>query len=86
MICARGSRTTGDAPELRVWALPDSPGDFVSGSAIGRAPRIIAYVSLGASGGDPTSVSALVGLGLVPAMTLVAGLPLIARRLRLRAA
>jgi uncharacterized membrane protein YdjX (TVP38/TMEM64 family) len=60
--------------------------DFVAGSAIGGAPRIVAYVSLGASGGDPTSVPALVGLGLVGAMTLVAGLALIARRLRLRTA
>lgn len=44
--------------------------DFAAASALGGAPRIVAYTALGASGGDVTSAPALAGLGLIALMAL----------------
>ena len=54
--------------------------DFVGGSLVGGAPRIVAYAALGASGGDLSSAPALVGAGLVALMTLAVGLGALRRR------
>ena len=55
--------------------------DFIGGSVVGGTPRIVAYAALGASGGDVTSVPALIGAGLVAAMTLAIGIRALRRRL-----
>jgi uncharacterized membrane protein YdjX (TVP38/TMEM64 family) len=56
--------------------------DFVSGSAIGGAPRILAYAALGASGGHLGSTPALVGLALIGALGLAVPASALWRRLR----
>jgi uncharacterized membrane protein YdjX (TVP38/TMEM64 family) len=45
--------------------------DFLAGIAIGGAPKLFAFASLGSSGGDLSSAPALIGLGLIGALTLL---------------
>ena len=53
--------------------------DFVAGSLLGGAPRILAYTALGASGGRFDSAAAILGLALIAAMGL-AGMSVALRR------
>ena len=56
--------------------------DFVGGSLVGGAPRIVAYAALGASGGDVSSAPAVIGAALIAAMMLAVALAALRRRLR----
>ena len=56
--------------------------DFVAGSAVGGAPRILAYTVIGASGGDVTSAPAIAGLALIAALTVAGALAALLRRRR----
>lgn len=54
--------------------------DFVAGSLLGGAPRILAYTAIGASGGRFDSAAAVVGLALIGAMAVVGASVALKRR------
>ena len=60
--------------------------DFVAGSVLGGAPRILSYTALGASGGQLDSAAALIGLALIAVMSLTAAALVLLRRPRAVAA
>jgi uncharacterized membrane protein YdjX (TVP38/TMEM64 family) len=56
--------------------------DFVAGNALGGAPRMLAYASLGASGGHLASGPALLGVALIAVLALAVPAAMLWRRLR----
>ena len=57
-------------------------GAFAAAICIGSAPRVLAYAAIGASGGEVTSLPALLGAGLLLAMALAGAALALRRRLR----
>ena len=60
--------------------------DFVAAIALGGAPRVVSYTALGSSGGDPTSLGGILGIGLSVAIALAALAVIVVRRVRARRA